>query len=121
MSPCPYCQDTENQVKAGKNQSGSQRYKCKPCQRRYTPEPSQMYSDAMRRQAVRLYVDGLGFRQVARHLGVDHATIMNWVKAHADQLPQAPLPEPTPLPIVEMDELFTFIGEKKTGLPGDPG
>jgi transposase-like protein len=105
MSTCPYCHDTEKQVKAGKNESGSQRYKCKPCQRRYTPEPSQMYSDAIRRQAMRLYADGLGFRQVARHLGVDNA----------DQLAHAPLH------IVEMDELLTFIGEKKPGLTGALG
>ena len=52
-------------MKAGKHASGSQRYKCKLCQKRYTPQPSQMYPDAMRQQAVKLYADGLGFRQIA--------------------------------------------------------
>lgn len=84
MSKCPYCHDTEKQVKAGKHESGSQRYKCNLCQKRYTPEPSQMYSDAMRRKAVRLYADGLGVRQIGRRLGVDHVTVMNWVKAHSN-------------------------------------
>lgn len=74
-----------------------------------------MYSDSQRRQAVKFYVDGLGFRQIARHLGVDHVTVMHWVKAYADQLPGAPLPEEKPLHIVEMDELYSFIGHKKTG------
>ena len=73
-----------------------------------------MYDDEMRRQAIKMYADGAGFRQVARHLGVDHVTIMNWVKAHADQLPAAPLPTDDPLHIVEMDELYTFVGKKKT-------
>lgn len=114
MSECPYCHDTEKQVKAGKHESGSQRYKCNLCQKRYTPEPSQMYSDEMRQQAVKLYTDGLGFRQIARHLEVDHVTVMNWVKAHTDQLPPAPVPAEKPLHIVEMDELYTFVGKKKT-------
>jgi transposase-like protein len=114
MSECPYCHDTEHQVKAGKHESGSQQYKCRLCQRRYTPEPSQRYGDELRRQAVKWYADGLGFRQIGRHLGVDHATVMRWVKAHTDQLPPAPLPEETPLHIVEMDELYTFIGKKKS-------
>jgi len=110
---CPYCGDHENQVKAGKTEAGSQRYKCKSCQRRHTPKPRQMYSDEMRRQAVKWYADGAGYRQIARHFGVSHVTIMNWVKAHAAQLPPAPVPAETPLHIVEMDELFTFVGENK--------
>ena len=115
MNECPYCQQTEKQVKAGLTGVGSQRWKCKVCNRRYTPKPKQMYSNEMRQQAVKMYADGAGFRQVARHLGVDHVTIMNWVKAHADQLPNAPLPEDDPLHIVEMDELYTYVGRKKTG------
>ncbi len=38
---------------------------CKPCQRRYTPEPSQMYSDETRQLAVKLSADGLGYRRIA--------------------------------------------------------
>ena len=41
---------------------------------------------------------------------------MNWVKAHTAQLPEAPLPSEKPLHIVEMDELDTFIGMKKTDI-----
>jgi len=114
MSECPYCHDNENQTKAGKTKVGSQRWRCKLCQRRYTPEPRQMYTDTMRRQAVKLYADGAGYRQIARHFGIDHVTVMNWVKAYTDQLPAAPLPAEKPLHIVEMDELYTFVGQKKT-------
>lgn len=114
MSQCPFCHNRDHQVKAGKNESGSQRYKCNACQRRYTPQPSQQYSDAMRQQAVKLAADGLGLRQIGRQLGVDHVTVMHWLKAHTAQLPPAPVPDETPLHIVEMDELFTFVGKKKT-------
>jgi transposase-like protein len=114
MSECPYCHDTENQVKAGLTGVGSQRWKCKPCKRRYTPEPRQMYSDELRQQVVKWYADGAGYRQIARHFKIDHVTVMNWVKAHTDQLARTPVPDETPLHIVEMDELYTFVGKKKT-------
>jgi len=117
MNTCPYCQSSEKQVKAGKNKSGSQKYLCKRCERRYTPEPSQMYSDAMHQQAVKLSVDGMNYRRIARHLGVDHKTVMNWVNAYVAQLLPAALPED--LNNAEMDELFTFIGSKKPCLPND--
>jgi len=63
-------------------------------------------------QAVRFYTDGMNLRRVARHLGVNHQSVANWVNAYAAQLPSAPQPEN--VDIIEMDEVFTFIGEKKT-------
>jgi hypothetical protein len=36
--------------------------------------------------------DGLNYRRIARHLGVDHKSMMNRVKAHSAQLPPAPMP-----------------------------
>lgn len=112
---CPYCQTEENQIKAGFNRSGSQRYRCKNCNRRYTPEPKPHgYPEAVRLQAVRLYVDGMNLRRIARTLGVNHQSVANWVNAYADQLPEAPVPEGE-LEVVELDELYTFIGDKKTG------
>jgi len=114
---CPYCQDSQHQIKAGKNKSGSQKYKCKLCDRRYTPQPSQMYSDEMRLQAVKLYADGMNYRRIGRQLGVDHKTVINWVKAYTDQLPDAPQPEQVDW--AELDELFTFVGARKRDLRDD--
>ena len=115
MNKCPHCQDTEQQVKAGFNRSSSQVYKCKPCNRRYTPVPAEKgYPQQVRQQAIRLYMEGINFRRIARILQVSHGSVMNWVKAYAAQLPPAPVPAETPLHIVEMDELHTFVGDKKT-------
>jgi transposase-like protein len=115
MSQCPYCQASQRQVKAGKRPCGSQRWQCQVCGRRYTPEPlEQGYPAAMRQQAVKLYVDGLNYRRIGRILGVDHKSVMNWVKAYADQLPPAPVPKQ--VENAELDELFTFVGKKKTKL-----
>src|SRR5689334_4318645 len=117
---CPHCQNTTAQVKAGKTRTGSQRYKCKPCQRLYTPEPKQQgYPDEQRQEAVRLYVDGHNFRQIARQLKVDHKSVINSVNAHAAQ--QASAPVPKDINNAELDELFTFVGSKKPRLCDDAG
>jgi hypothetical protein len=39
--------------------------------------------------------------------------VANWVKEYAEKLPAAPVP--AQVHKAEMDELFTFIGDKKTG------
>lgn len=115
MITCPHCQRTDQQVKVGRNASGSQRYLCKVCHRKYTPEPnSRGYPEALRRQAVQMYVDGMNFRRIARTLGVAHRSVINWVNAHAERLPEQPPVPADPLAVNELDELFTFIGSKKT-------
>ena len=58
-----------------------------------------------------MYVDGMNLRRIARHLGVNHQSVANWVKAYSAQLPSAPLPDK--VDIVEMDELHTFIEKKR--------
>lgn len=115
MSQCPYCQRTDQQVKAGHNASGSQRYRCQGCRRKYTPEPKPRgYGEDMRRQALQLYVDGMGFRRIARIVGVTHRTVINWVNAYAARLPDRPPVPDGPLEVNELDELFTFVESKKT-------
>jgi transposase-like protein len=111
---CPHCARTDGQLKIGCNPSGSQRYLCKSCQRKYTPEPKpQGYADSVHRQALAWYVDGMNLRRIGRTLGIAHQTAANWVKAHAATLPDSPPLPPEPHQVDELDELFTFIGTKK--------
>lgn len=120
MNACPHCHNTENQVKAGKSKYGSQRYKCKLCERVYTPEPKQQgYPDEVRHKALKFYVDGMSLRRIGRHLGIDHKTVGHWVNAYAAQLSTVPLPND--VNNAEMDELFTFVGSKKRRVHHDTG
>jgi len=113
MMKCPKCHETTNQRKCGKTSAGSQRYSCKHCKTKYTPiQKERGYSDELRLQAVRMYVDGINYRRIGRHLNVHYTSVINWVKAFAAQLPDAPLPED--LHTIELDELFTFIETKKS-------
>jgi len=59
-----------------------------------------------------MYVDGAGLRRTGRQLGIHHQTVANWAKEEAEQLPEAPMP--AKVKTAEFDELFTYIGDKKT-------
>jgi predicted transcriptional regulator len=59
-----------------------------------------------------MYLEGMSLRAVGRVLGVSPQSVSNWVDAHANQLPPAPIPDD--LDIAELDEMFVFIGNKKT-------
>ncbi len=112
MSKCPYCQASERQVKNGRNSSGSQRMRCQICKRNYTPDPKPNgYEESVRTQALWMVLEGMSLRAVGRVLGVSPQSVANWLRAHAAQLPDAPsVSSPD---VVEMDEMFIFIGQKK--------
>lgn len=82
-------------------------------ERKYTPEPkAQGYPESLRKRAAEMYVEGMNQRQIARQLNIHHRTVALWVVDRAETLPHAPLPDE--VKEAEMDELFTFIGDKKT-------
>ena len=121
MNICPYCQATEGQVKAGKNKSGSQRYRCQNCQRRYTSTPkTHGYSADIRQQAIQNYVDGMNLRRIGRLLDIDHHTVINWVTTYTNSLPDSPPLPPKTTQVCELDEVFTFIAAKKTKPTSSP-
>jgi hypothetical protein len=45
-------------------------------------------------------------------LKVNPQSVANWVSSYTAKLPKAPLPEKVKK--AELDELFTFVGKKKT-------
>lgn len=110
---CPHCQSGEGQVKAGHTRRGSQRYLCRSCARLYTPEPLPLgYPEDVRRQAVRLYLEGTNLRRIGRLLEVSPQSAANWVNSYHGSLPGEP-PAPGAAETLEVDELFTFVNSKK--------
>ena len=105
---CTHC-ESEQTVKAGMNPSGSQRYLCKACGRHFTPAPNPMgYSTEVRNQAVKRVVDGAHYGRTGRYLKVNHQSV---VKAEDAPRPNVGVGA---WDIVELDELFTFVSNKKT-------
>jgi transposase-like protein len=110
---CPKCHSKEKQHKIGFNPSGSPKYRCHECGRTYTPDPKfKGHRLEIRLKASKLYVEGNSFRSIARLLKITHQSLANWVKQYSKQLPKANLPVKPK--VAELDELFTYIGKKKT-------
>lgn len=61
-----------------------------------------------------MYVEGNNFRRIGRLLDVNHQSVVNWVNAYYEKIKNTAVVPPPP-PIIEMDELWSFVGEKKTG------
>ena len=110
---CPRCQATRKQCKVGFNQSGSQKYRCYECGKNYTPKPNiNGYPPEKRLKAIKLYLEGNSFRSIERILQINHQSVANWVKTYSEKLPKAKIPEKPK--VAELDELFSFVGKKKT-------
>ena len=110
---CPHCNAETKQYKAGSNRSGSQRYRCGVCKRAYTPEPNPPgYPAETRMLAIRMYLEGNSQRAIGRILQVSQQSVANWVGFYVEGLPTEQKPES--VHTAELDELYTFIGNKKT-------
>ena len=121
MLTCPTCGETTKQHRAGTNLTGTARRECRHCGRTYTPQPKHHGHDlALRRQALQMYVDGMNLRRIARHLSVNHQSVANWVNAAAENIAPPATPKERQgeetVETLELDELYTFVAEKKKSL-----
>lgn len=92
------------------HQSGKQHYQSKGCRRQFVEFYSpQGYGDEVR-QRLDADVNKMGFRALERHHGVDHITVIRWVKPVVNNSLSPPI-EPPPA-IAQLVELQTFGGKK---------
>ena len=81
---CERCKNENNQIKAGRTKAGSQKYKCKHCGKVYTPNPKgRNYSEEVKKQAIKLYMEGNSGRAVGRILGISKNICLYWIKKYA--------------------------------------
>ena len=107
---CPKCGRTEK-VKNGFNR-GKQRYKCKNCGCNYTGTKNG-YPDEVKQEAIRYYLEGIGFRRIERLLKVSHVSVINWVRKAACQIRKdEKIKTPIKTDVIELDEMC--INFKKT-------
>ncbi|KAA6307660.1 hypothetical protein EZS27_040668 [termite gut metagenome] len=116
---CPKC-TCEKSVKSGIIK-GKQRYKCKECGCHYTVElKSTAKPRSMKKQALHLYPEGLGFGSTGRLLGVSNVPVLNWIRRFGKEVGE-PSSESRETEMVEVDEMHSCTGSEKTtagyGLP----
>lgn len=110
MPICPKCQ-ADSVVKAGVVRH-KQRYKCKTCGYFFT-DPAQHrrgHTPNLKQQALAMVLDGNGIRPAARHVGVSHVSILNWVKQATDPIPTPSIEE---APIIEVDQMWHYVQKKE--------
>ena len=60
-----------------------------------------------------MYLEGLGFQSIGRLLNVSHVAVIKWIKKYGEQLKDLKT-EGKPVRIIELDEMYSYIGRKKT-------
>ena len=110
---CPECQSQH--IRKNGLRRGKQNHICVDCGRQFVnnPQSHRGYSDEVRRQCLKMSVNGMGFRGIERCTGVHHTTVIHWVKQVGELLPEAYDPDDIP-DVGELDELQPFVGQKKT-------
>jgi len=110
---CPEC--GSNHIRKNGKMRGKQNHICVDCRRQFIDvyTAPQGYSDEIKAQCLKMYVNGMGFRGIERVTGVHHTTVINWVKRVGERLPDAYAPQTVP-EVGELDELETFVASKKT-------
>ena len=118
---CKECNDETNQIKAVKTKAGTQKYRCKICGKYYVLEGKKReYSEEIRKQAIKLYMEGNSGRVVGRILGIGKNMCLYWVRKYAKKIE----PKETPnarVNVIEMDELYSFVERKKQNLRDNAG
>jgi transposase-like protein len=108
---CPKC-NSDAYTKDGIVKA-KQRYKCKKCNYRYTVEiKSTAKPKELKKLALILYLEGLGFRSIGRILEVSNVSVLNWIRGFGKSVLE--LKSDNEIEVVEMDEMHTYIGQKKT-------
>ena len=108
---CPKCKSTER-VKNG-HIKGRPRYRCKECNYDYTVmQKSTAVPPDKKRLALQMYLEGLGFNSIGRILNVSHVSVLKWIRQYGKQAEE--LRSDKEIEIIEMDEMHSYIGSKKT-------
>ncbi len=118
ISSCPHCKSSD--LKKYGFQLKKQRYLCKQCNRILTENATFHHRPTEdKEQAVKLYLQGLSFRAIARLIGVTHVTVLRWVKSFAqkaEEQGEAIPPQKKDLILIELDEFWHYVGSKKNKL-----
>lgn len=89
-----------------------QRYKCKNCGYNYTQPTKYRIPLHKRIEAIKLYLEGVGFRGIERLTGISHNTVILWVKNLAHEIERMRPEIEGKIVDVEIDEMWHFIQKK---------
>jgi transposase-like protein len=114
IEACRTCGSTHI-VKNGHRANGKQKYKCHGCGGYGTLEVEPKYSAERKAEILRAYEERSSMRGIQRTFGVSRPTLAKWLREAAATLPDSPPVAPAEeTDVLELDELWSFVGSKKT-------
>lgn len=111
MENCPRCKN--GNIRKDGIVKQKQRFLCKDCHYHFTVECIGK-PEKLKRDALILYLEGLGFRSIGRFLNVSHVAVFNWIKSFGESIDH--IRSDDKIEVVEVDEMHTYISSKKTFL-----
>ena len=117
---CPECKSTH--IRKNGNKKGKQNHICVKCGSSQFIDDYEFqrgYSETVKRECLKMYVNGMGFRAIQRIKGVHHTTLITWVRLVGKLLPDAYDPEVMP-EVGELDELQTYVKKNTKSGCGQP-
>ena len=87
-----------------------QRYQCRDCKNKF--QCSYLYnkhSKTKKKNAIQLYLEGLGIRSIGRYLKVSHVSVIRWIL----KSPVVKWKRPSTIKAMEIDEVYFYVGNKK--------
>ena len=111
---CPKC-CSETYVKNGIKYN-KQRYKCKKCGCHFTQSYTNGASLETKLLALKLYLEGMGFRSIGRIMNVNNVTVLNWIRTMGSSVKtyvRTHMPDDIRhVDVIEMDEMWHFTLKK---------
>lgn len=118
MNECPKCRK-QKIVKNGKTKTNKQRYLCKKCGYQFSVKYRGKKPISVKKKALELYLEGLGFRAIGRIIKVSNVNVGRWIKKWAEHLRMAirtskVRKKDVKIEEMELDELWHYA--KKNGI-----
>ena len=111
---CPRC-ESPGLEKNGRSKNGKQKYHCQDCDAYGTLNPGVAYSPERKAEILKAYQERSSLRGLERTFGVARQTVAKWLRQEDAQLPMLPpLDTAQADDVLELDELWSFVGSKKT-------
>ncbi|CAA9590598.1 Mobile element protein [uncultured Synechococcales cyanobacterium] len=104
---CAHC--TSDKIVKNGHRKGKQSYLCRDCRHQFRDKPQPGYTQEVKALCVTMSLNGMGFRASERVTGINHNSVINWVRPAAAAIPDENYEIPE---TAQLDELETFVGQK---------
>lgn len=110
---CNQC-GSEQVVRNGHDYKGSQKYHCKDCGKYGTVNAQRGYPPAVKEQVKQAVLERVSLRGIERLWQISRRTVARWLLVWWQTLPalQETLVPATQEDVLELDELWSFVGQK---------